>query len=508
MIKKIILLFFICGFSKGVFTAATTINKGTPFDYDINLGREPALARIDSTNYLSAYVGPANCGNAVILTANTGSKSVTRGTIFTFDASAASGTGLAQIDSDDFLLVYTGPGSDGWSKVLTVNTGAGTVTTSFSFEFDASNGVSPAIARIDATNYLVAYTGPGSDGWAVMLRENPATKAITMGTPFEFDASNGVSPAIAQIDATNYLVVYGGPGSDGWAVILTVNTATRTITRGTPFEYDTNNGLVPAIIKVDAANYLVAYQGSGNAGTAVILTVNVAARTITRGAPFIFEAGSISANSLEQIDAADYLLTYTGPVNSGRSVILTVDTVAKTVTMGTMFKFDNTGYEPDVSGIDATNYLVAYRGSGNDGWSVILYLERQTAYYDSGVYESSVKDASQVVRWNKFNWNEALYNSTDIKFQVRSGNTNPITGNYIGPDSTSASYFTDPDGADGSGNNINAANSRYFQYKAYLNTLDSTLTPKLNSVTITYDTALTGGASTAPYIYKWEEIFE
>ena len=59
-------------------------------------------------------------------------------------------------------------------------------------------------------------------------------------TAFEHDISDGLTPALAQIDSTHYLCAHEGTGKDGWAVVLTVDTGTWNITKETPFEYDIN----------------------------------------------------------------------------------------------------------------------------------------------------------------------------------------------------------------------------------------------------------------------------
>ncbi len=89
------------------------------------------------------------------------------------------------------------------------------------------------------------------------------------------------------------------------------------------------------------------------------------------------------------------------------------------------------------------------------------------------------------------------------KFQVRSGSSNPPTGEFVGPDGTKDTYFTDSDGEE-----IDVSDNRYFQYKAYFSTEDKGYTPELHSVTVTYSLPGTAGARTGPYIYHWEEVFE
>src|SRR3989344_8809997 len=70
--------------------------------------------------------------------------------------------------------------------------------------------------------------------------------------------------------------------------------------------------------------------------------------------------------------------------------------------------------------------------------------------------------------------------TTNLTFQVKTcSNSNCSDGNFIGPDGTSNTYFT---------NLTNAMNltGRYFQYKAYLTSQDSSVIPQLYNVSIGY----------------------
>ena len=77
-----------------------------------------------------------------------------------------------------------------------------------------------------------------------------------------------------------------------------------------------------------------------------------------------------------------------------------------------------------------------------------------------------------------------------LKFQVRSCNDSACSGeSFIGPDGTGASYYqwgninslSLP-----SFNLTNVANNQYFQYKVFFETIDSSYSPELKSVTINY----------------------
>ena len=145
------------------------------------------------------------------------------------------------------------------------------------FEYDTEHAVTPALAKIDDTHYLCVYTGPGSDGWAVVLTVDTGMWTISAGTKFMFDDSGCANPVLAQIDTNNYLCAYSGSGSDGWAVVLAVESDTWIISKGVSLEFDTSKGTHPALAQIDQDDYLCVYEDSNVDGQAFVLTYNPAA---------------------------------------------------------------------------------------------------------------------------------------------------------------------------------------------------------------------------------------
>jgi len=74
-------------------------------------------------------------------------------------------------------------------------------------------------------------------------------------------------------------------------------------------------------------------------------------------------------------------------------------------------------------------------------------------------------------------------NVADITFQARSDADNASWGSFVGPDGTSNTYYTNASRED-----LNVSDARYFQYKAYFETNDTSYTPELYNVTIDYTT--------------------
>jgi hypothetical protein len=347
--------------------------KGTPFEYDVQKGQAPALLQIDSTHYLCAYAGNLDDGQAVVLTVDTDTWNISTETPFEYDAVNGQTPALSQIDSNHYLCAYSGPGDDGWAVVFTVDNGTWEITGETPFEFETNNATAPALARIDESHYLCVYADKFSDGHAVVLTVNTSTWEITEETPLEYDTVNADAAALAKIDNTHYLCAYSDKFNDGQAVVLTVNTGTWDITKETPLEYDTANGETPSLLQIDSTHYLCAYDGPDSDGWAVVLTVNTGDWSVSKETAFEYDASTGITPDLAQIDPNDYLCAYSGITGEGYAVVLTVDSGDWTISKGPTFEYESAmAAAPDLAQIDPNDYLCAFGGAGSDGWSVVL----------------------------------------------------------------------------------------------------------------------------------------
>ena len=307
-------------------TVTDTLIKGTPHEFDTLEGKEPALCKIDDTHYLCAY---SSCfgdnGMAVVLTVDMSDSTITSGTAFEFDTDNARYPALSKIDDTHYLCAYGGvwgspPDVDGWAVVLTVNTNDWTITKETAFEFATSSGKEPSLSKIDDTHFLCSYYNVGEGIWSVVLTVDTSDWTITKGTAFQVASAGSYISPLSRLDETHFLCAYSG-----WSVVLTVDTSDWTISKETPFQFDTVYGYWPDLSKIDNTHYLCAHRFTGGDGKTVVLTVNISDWTITKETPFIFETGFSMEPSLSKIDDSHYLCAYEGPSSDGWAVILIVE---------------------------------------------------------------------------------------------------------------------------------------------------------------------------------------
>lgn len=150
----------------------------------------------------------------------------------------------------------------------------------------------------------------------------------------------------------------------------------------------------------------------------------------------------------------------------------------------------------DQSADNSINYLGLngrYTVSDNAGSSWTVYNNQDTmfrlsaiadtGYFTTGEYVSSTFDTGGLVSFNRIFWTETTSPGvTNVEFQIAT-NTDNATWNFVGPDGTAATRFTNPLGESIP---INATSGRYLRYKAYFTTLNNQVTPTIFSVSVNY----------------------
>ena len=290
----------------------------------------------------------------------------------TFTNPEGPGQGSMGSDKDFMTQVYI---QTNWNTVANLQNNGSAI------EFDAVMGQETALAQVDSSHYLCAYRGPSDDGYAVILTVDTSAGSITSGTACEFDTVSGKTPVLCQVDATHYLCAYQGTGQDGYAIILTVNTGDWTVSAETAMVYDSNGGQSADLCQVDSTHYLCVYQGNMDDGYAVILTVNTGTWEVTAGSSLEFDTQDGKTPSLTQADSTHYLCAYEGTniggdgvTGLGKAVILEVNTGTWNVSKKSPHTFASESIlTPVLCAIDSTHHLCVWQGySSSSGRAIVL----------------------------------------------------------------------------------------------------------------------------------------
>lgn len=107
------------------------------------------------------------------------------------------------------------------------------------------------------------------------------------------------------------------------------------------------------------------------------------------------------------------------------------------------------------------------------------------SYVSSAVLTSSSFDTGSTSNFRQITWKSATQptqtGSQSVQFQIATNNDN-ATWNFVGPDGTASTYFTT------SNQDISSSSNgrRYFKYKMFLSTANSSYTPSISDVSLTY----------------------
>ncbi len=344
-----------------------------PLPFSNFTGQESALAQIDARHFLCAYSDSIR-GWAVVLAVDDRNWTISKGDNYRFESDLLLTPSLAKIDDDHYLCAYTGPGFKGWAIVLTLNRANWTVGKAAPFTFDSNTVLTPKLSQIDDTRYLCAYTGKDLDGYALVLTVDQSDWSISAGPSLEFDTSRALTPALSRIDDTHHLCAYTGPSSDGWAVVLTVNTADYSLSRQIPMKFDAQRGVTPSLARINDTRHLCVYQGTDKKGWATVLSVDTMTWRITQGTPLRFDSSDSIWPAVCLLRDTDFLCVYARPgllVQKGMATLLTVNGSAVSSSMD-IYEYSSDGNVPATIRIDDTHGLCAYDGRWLRGTATVL----------------------------------------------------------------------------------------------------------------------------------------
>lgn len=247
------------------------------------------------------------------------------------------------------------------------------------FEYDGVQGSDPDILHVSGDIYLIAYRGPGGDGFVTTVAisamgdiSSPTDALETVIDTFEYDTGNGGTPDLIHISGDTYAVAYAGAGSDGFVRTFTVTNA-GDIGNSTidSLEYDTANGTNPDIVQVGTGYYAVAYTGPGNDGWAKSFTIDTVGNIGNSVIDSLeWDASNGVAPKIISLGGIYYAVAYTGPGSDGWLATFSITTTGSiSNSVINTYEFDGLdGLDADVVHVSGTVYAIAYRGTNNDGF--------------------------------------------------------------------------------------------------------------------------------------------
>ena len=156
----------------------------------------------------------------------------------------------------------------------------------------------------------------------------------------------------------------------------------------------------------------------------------------------------------------------------------------------------NTGVNGIASVLETDGDAYSYIITGDSASELKIIEGGPGGYYvPSGDFTSSVFDAGYSTAFNRFDVSVNRPTSTDVEFQVAvsqavGGSCSGASYNFVGPDSTSSTFFTTSETSGIQGFSLPIPPSinpgRCFKYKAFFSTTAPTSNPIFNDITVNY----------------------
>ncbi|WP_116996394.1 fibronectin type III domain-containing protein [Desertimonas flava] len=363
---------------------ATVEPIGTPSNWSgTEVGMTPNAARLDDTHWVVAYQVVGSDGFAVIHHIDAAGTITQVGTPFEFDPiGAAESRPYVAVGATPYqpVVFYRSVDNDGFAQVLTVNDSTWDITsTGPALEYDPAFTSSQDVEVVTGDIFLVVYRGDANDGWA-------STIQVTAGVPstlhsFEFDTTNGMGPAVSKIndDDTKYLVTYDGANNDGFAKVLNVDASTYQISELSVLEFDTTEGRQNSLQRLDANHFLAVWTNATTGATfGQVLEVDLATWAITAiGTPTSLPASAftLSAERPQTMTLMSEVAGVYSVVRARRDAasdifvdVITVDSTTWAVTTdpGSQVAVFTGGVDPYIKKISDTRFVVWWQSEPGD----------------------------------------------------------------------------------------------------------------------------------------------
>jgi hypothetical protein len=336
-------------------------------EHDINSGNSSSLVALDSTHLFLAYYD-----------GTTGRRTKT----FTIDGSY----NISQTDTNDdgagFITLYTSVDKIDSSHVvvtqhernsstfdLQVSSATYSVDGSYnitqedvlSHNADTGSNAQPAVTVIDSTHFMVAYTGPGGDGFVATCSVDGSYNITGIDT-LEHDTSTATYSSITALDTSNILLAYESNVSSGDLVHFTID-GSYNITESSALTYDATGALYNSIVKIDSAHCAVAFRGADSDG---FINTFVLADTPTMDTQAATSVSYTSATlNGEVTDDGNATLTERGFAYNTTGTPTTADN-----TVSESGSFNEGTYSLNATGLtDNTLYYVRAYGINSEGTS-------------------------------------------------------------------------------------------------------------------------------------------
>jgi len=221
--------------------SGTSITTGSPTNYSATdyYPIETAVCKLDTNKFISCWES-TDTGDGYCIAGTVSTRTITWGTIVTFEANSLSYIDVACVDTDKFIITWS-DNTDGGADAMAGTVSTRTITLGSEYEFLGNTLYGLASAVLSSTEALIAYSdlGQTQKGYVKKATIDWGDKSITFGNAVLFNnntTSGGTGDWALDIKTVNssepqkVVICYQNDGlaDDGYCIIGDVSSAVET----------------------------------------------------------------------------------------------------------------------------------------------------------------------------------------------------------------------------------------------------------------------------------------
>ncbi len=186
-----------------------------------------------------------------------------------FDAVYCGHLDIIPVTANVYLIAYTGQAGAGFLKTVSIESNGQIGAVIHWTEFDPVLAWTNSLAHIPGTDkYIVGFQGPGNDGY---LRTFSVSDAGVFGPIIGTFFIDGFGYSVRyfrfyQLAGTAWLLAYQGSGNAGWFLTININPDGTFGALIDKERFDRNMGAFPALVHISGNIFAVAYTGPDSDG--------------------------------------------------------------------------------------------------------------------------------------------------------------------------------------------------------------------------------------------------
>jgi hypothetical protein len=269
---------------------------------------QPAICKTTGRSFVVAYNDVANTQGIVkYFSCDADGANIALVDTLIHTADPATFNSICRIDNTKVMLAYTGPGDDGFVK--TFSTTGLILTEENVLEHDTTEAKYNSIKKLGGSNYVLAYSGPDEDGFIKTFDISGGVGVIVETESLEFDLGRCLFCSLDVFDSNYVAVSY--KDINNYAVIKTfyIDGNGQNIAVKGVETHDMQNNVYHALVTMDTYNLSLVYTNTNYDGILKTFTCDIN-YNITFNGEFQYDVYALY-NALVKIDSTHCLLAYT-----------------------------------------------------------------------------------------------------------------------------------------------------------------------------------------------------